>query len=268
MLIEINQNQIITGMGSEAIDLWVKAGSDGVRLGGDPLCQQIFMILIEKSLHPESGLKFNVKTVNEAKPPSEFRQAGLRHAPALQHGEDVTYSHPDEIIEYVDRIFPIPSLKNESPGASDATANLFRAFAFFIKEVSNDPKALETELIRLDRYLGDINTKFLASDHITHIDCYILPKLHTIRIAAYALKQFEIPVDLHNLWAYMKRGYLSDSFKRSCPTDQEIILYWADRPDTPNLTSQKRSQLYRQKTTHTFSIPGETETNNNNGSVN
>lgn len=40
----------------EPVVLWVKAGSDGVRLGGDPLCHQIFMILIEKSLHPDSDL--------------------------------------------------------------------------------------------------------------------------------------------------------------------------------------------------------------------
>uniref|UniRef100_A0A915AX27 Chloride intracellular channel n=1 Tax=Parascaris univalens TaxID=6257 RepID=A0A915AX27_PARUN len=245
--------------GMEPVDLWVKAGSDGARLGGDPLCHQIFMILIEKSLHPESGLKFNVKTVNEAKPPPEFRQAGLRHAPALQHGEDFAYSHPDEIIEYIDRTFPLPSLKSDSAGAGDATANLFRAFAFFIKEVSTDPKALETELTRLDHYLSEIDTKFLAADRLTHIDCYILPKLHTIRIAAAALKQYEIPASLHNLWAYMKRGYETDAFRKSCPCDQEIILYWADRPDTPNLSSQKRSQLYRQKTTCTLTVPSETE---------
>ncbi|VDO44203.1 unnamed protein product [Onchocerca flexuosa] len=35
----------------------------------------------------------------------------------------------------------------------------------------------------------------------------------------------------------------------------EIILYWAERPDTPNLTSQKRSHLYRQKTTYSWDIP-------------
>ncbi|VDK45137.1 unnamed protein product [Anisakis simplex] len=243
----------------EPVDLWVKAGSDGVRLGGDPLCQQIFMILIEKSLHPESGLKFNVKTINEAKPPPEFRQAGLRHAPALQHGDDFTYSHPDEIIEYIDRTFPLPSFKSDNPNAQQATDDLFRAFAFFIKEVSTDSKALEAELTRLDSYLGETETNFLTSDDLKHIDFYVLPRLHTIRIAASALKQYEIPHHLRHLWAYMKRGYQTDAFKKSCPCDQEIILYWADRPDTPNLTSQKRSQLYRQKTTSSLAIPDEVE---------
>ncbi|VDN07127.1 unnamed protein product [Thelazia callipaeda] len=243
----------------EPVVLWVKAGSDGIRLGGDPLCHQIFMILIEKSLHPESGLVFSVKTVNEAKPPSEFREAGLRHAPALQHSNDLILSHQDEIIDYIDRRFPVPSLKCDSPDASNATANLFRAFAFFIKEVNADPKALEMELIRLDRYLADIDTRFLAADHLTHLDCYILPKLHTIRIALGALKDYEIPADLHNLWQYIKRGYSMESFRKSCPSDQEIILYWAERPDTPNLTSQKRSQLYRQKISYSLQIPANTQ---------
>ncbi|KAM3719755.1 Chloride intracellular channel [Dirofilaria immitis] len=239
----------------EPVVLWVKAGSDGIRLGGDPLCHQIFMILIEKSLHPDSDLIFSVKTVNEAKPAPEFRAAGLRHAPALQHGDDLILSHQDEIIDYIDRKFPVPSLKCECSAASDATANLFRSFAFFIKEVNTDPKALTMELIRLDGYLHDISTSFLAADHLTHLDCYILPKLHTIRIALSALKEYEIPTNLHNLWGYMRRGYATESFRKSCPSDQEIILYWAERPDTPNLTSQKRSHLYRQKTTYSWDIP-------------
>ncbi|KAL3993695.1 hypothetical protein ACH3XW_18620 [Acanthocheilonema viteae] len=243
----------------EPVVLWVKAGSDGIRLGGDPLCHQIFMILIEKSLHPGSDLIFSVKTVNEAKPPSEFREVGLRHAPALQHGDDLILSHQDEIIDYIDREFPIPSLKCECSAASDATANLFRSFAFFIKEVNTDPKALNMELIRLDRYFDTISTRFLAADHLTHLDCYILPKLHTIRIALGALKEYEIPTNLQNLWGYMKRGYAMESFRKSCPSDQEIILYWAERPDTPNLTSQKRSQLYRQKTTYSWDTPMDTQ---------
>lgn len=56
----------------EKLVLWVRAGADGMRLGGDPICQQIFMILLLKG-EKGSGLTFEVKTVNEAKPPPEFR---------------------------------------------------------------------------------------------------------------------------------------------------------------------------------------------------
>lgn len=46
----------------------------------------------------------------------------------------------DEILDYVDRQFPEPSLKYTDPDADAATADLFRTFCFFIKEVNKDPK--------------------------------------------------------------------------------------------------------------------------------
>jgi hypothetical protein len=55
------------------LDLWVKAGSDGTRMGGDPVSQQLFMILLLKSENPKSGLKFNVRALNEAKLPDDFK---------------------------------------------------------------------------------------------------------------------------------------------------------------------------------------------------
>ncbi len=64
----------------------------------------------------------------------------MRHAPALQHGDDIAISHPDEILEYIDRTFPFPSLKYSNADADNQTADLFRAFCFFIKEVNKDPK--------------------------------------------------------------------------------------------------------------------------------
>lgn len=44
-------------MEDDQVILWVKAGFDDLRLGGDQLCQQIFMYLVEKSLAEESRLK-------------------------------------------------------------------------------------------------------------------------------------------------------------------------------------------------------------------
>lgn len=60
------------GTTRELMNLWVKAGSDGASLGGDPVSQQLFMVLLLKA---ESGkCRFNVRTLNEAKLPTEFRQ--------------------------------------------------------------------------------------------------------------------------------------------------------------------------------------------------
>uniref|UniRef100_A0A914YY74 GST N-terminal domain-containing protein n=1 Tax=Panagrolaimus superbus TaxID=310955 RepID=A0A914YY74_9BILA len=242
-------------MSESLLDLWVKAGADGNCLGGDPQSQQLFMILLLKAQNPDC--RFNVRTLNEAKLPQDFKNYGMRHAPALTHGEDIAISHPDEIVEYIDHIFPSPSLKYNNPEADGATADLFRAFCYFIKEVNKDPKALLNELYRLDQYLAHSEYRFLTSDKMQHIDCNILPKLHGIRIASRALKNFEIPVDLNYVWRYLHEGYQQEAFRKSCSSDQEIILYWAERKDTPDLPAAKRSQLSRQKPIFTMEVPRE-----------
>lgn len=64
----------------------------------------------------------------------------MRHAPALVNGAEVAIDLVDEIIEYIDKNYPEPSLHYNAPNADDATADLFRAFCFYIKEVNKDPK--------------------------------------------------------------------------------------------------------------------------------
>lgn len=62
---------------NEMLNLWVKAGSDGVRMGGDPVSHQLFMILLLKAEQPDKGVKFNVRTLNEAKLPDDFKAVRL-----------------------------------------------------------------------------------------------------------------------------------------------------------------------------------------------
>lgn len=64
------------------------------------------------------------------------------HAPALQHGPYVTCSHPDEIVEYIDTMYPVLSLKSDDCKSNNAASNLFRAFAFFIKKINDDSKVI------------------------------------------------------------------------------------------------------------------------------
>uniref|UniRef100_A0AC34QDB4 Chloride intracellular channel exl-1 n=2 Tax=Panagrolaimus sp. JU765 TaxID=591449 RepID=A0AC34QDB4_9BILA len=240
-------------MSEKCLKLWLKAGSDGESVNGDPLSQQLFMMLLLKG----DKCPFNVITINEAKPPPEFKNAGFRHAPAIQQDEDCAYSHPDEIVEYIESRFPDPDLKSDEVEADAATADLFRAFCFFVKEVNKDPKGLLNELYRLDQFLSSNGHQFLTAETPKLIDCNVLPKLHSIRIASRALKNFEIPADLHNLWRYLHAGYQHKAFKTSCPSDQEIILYWADRKDTADLPPSKRTQLSRQEPVFTLTVPPE-----------
>ncbi|KAK6736745.1 hypothetical protein RB195_019442 [Necator americanus] len=218
------------------IVLWVRAGSDGLRCGGDPAAHRLFMLMLWKS-EQDPNLKFDVKTVNESRPPPEFKEAGLRRAPALQISDDTAFSVEDEIVEELDRY---GNARKRAPEAEDATSDLFRIFAFYIKDVKKEPTALLGELLRIDQFLASVGTCFLAGNEPSHVDCVVLPRLHSIRIAAKALKDFDIPSEYSSLWSYMKNGYQLKSFTTSCPSDQEIILYWSDRPDTTGLPSSKR----------------------------
>ncbi len=59
---------------------------------------------------------------------------------------------------------------------------------------------------------------------------------------------FQIPASLFGLWRYLHAAYGEPSFVRSCPPDAEIVLHWADRPDTPQLLSgEERSALTRRE---------------------
>ena len=52
--------------------LWLKSGSDGSRMAGDPSAHHIFMTILMKS-QADPSLKFDVMTINETRPPAEFK---------------------------------------------------------------------------------------------------------------------------------------------------------------------------------------------------
>ncbi|VDN52183.1 unnamed protein product [Dracunculus medinensis] len=103
------------------------------------------------------------------------------------------------------------SLKSDDCKSNNAASNLFRAFAFFIKKINDDSKSFKNELTRLEDFLASYKTRFLVSDNLTH--------------------QFEISKSFRHIRLYLGRGYSTESFKRSYPSGQEIILYWADRSE-------------------------------------
>lgn len=72
-----NESFLDTEMSEPSVDLWVKAGSDGCTIGGDPMSQQLYMILLLKEQMPTC--RINVRTLNEAKPPQDFRDVCSLH---------------------------------------------------------------------------------------------------------------------------------------------------------------------------------------------
>jgi len=243
---------------NEVLTLYVRAGCDNKKYGACPFCQRVFMVLIIKAA--STPLKFKVATVPKSGLPPEFKYHGLRNLPAIIHGEE-GIDTVEEIVDYIESEFPTPVLcADYTPAIDRLTRNLFSKFCYYIKAVSKDSSALDAELRRLDEHLRDAGERhrFLFGDHLTHLDCEILPKLHHMRVAVARLKRFEIPASYVGIWRYLNNAYNEDAFQKSCPPDQEISLHWAERPDTPNLSHEEYSALARNTTNapkFSFDVP-------------
>ena len=97
--------------------------------------------------------------------------------------------------------------------------------------------------------------RFLLGDSLSHLDCEVLPKLHHVRVAASILKSFYVPSHLVGIWRYLNNAYNDDIFHKSCPPDQEIVLHWASRPDTPKLSYELYASLTRNTPRFSFDVP-------------
>ncbi|CAL4229420.1 unnamed protein product, partial [Meganyctiphanes norvegica] len=205
-----------------------------------------------------------VITINPAKPPPEFKAIGLKHVPAILHEEE-GYDAVDDIMQYIDKKFPGGGLEYSSPEADLATKDFFSKFCFYIKAVNQDPTKLDQALKNLNGFLEsalysngiangmtdhqneneipDNPYEFLVSSQLTHLDCEVLPKLQHLRVAAKELKDYDIPMHLRGFWRYLHAGYTNPVFVQTCPCDQEIILHWHDRPETPKLSHKKHSVI-------------------------
>jgi len=244
------------------LKLFVKAGRDGVDYGACPFCQRIFMVCLVGT--KKGFFSFTIKTINQSKPLQEFREVSSV-LPTLVVGEDV-YKDVDEIINYFDRTFAGAldlGLKYNNQTADVACMNVFSKFNFFIKDVAKDSNQLLLELKKVNNYLEDEESLFMTGDTLSHLDCMILPKLHHLRVAAKAFKDFEIPPDLCFLWAYLGRAYQHEIFTSTCPTDQEITFTWSQQPKVARLTAPKRREMEKKEPCYSFQVPEQARLNNN-----
>ena len=121
--------------------------------------------------------------------------------------------------------------------------------------MTRNSQALEVSLSLLDEFLSTLTTPFLSGRDLSHLDCEVLPKLHHLRVAASILRGYSIPATYTSLWRYLHHGYNHPVFRRSCPPDQEIVLHWAGRPDTPTISTENHNMLTREIPKFSFDIP-------------
>jgi len=140
--------------------------------------------------------------------------------------------------------------------AAEACRDVFSKFSFFIKDVASSPASLVAELRKLNDYLVTSPHKYLTRDGIDHLDCIMLPKLQHIRVASRELKGFEIPHEFVGLWRYFKTAYETDVFTQTCPSDQEIVAHWVDKPLCPQSSKERIIQAALDgSSTHSLSLP-------------
>ena len=239
---------------SNHVDLYVKAGKDGESYGACPFCQRFYMILDLKANAGE--LTYDVTTVNMARPPAEFKKLANR-LPVLKHGDEIM-SDNDEIVQYIDENFPHPDIRYDNMKAHSVCLDIFSKFSFYIKQVSHGPEGLLKELYCINDFLENAGSLYLCGEELTHLDCLMLPKLQHIRVAAKAFKDFDIPQEMKGIWRYLENAYKNNTFRKTCPSDQEIVFHWEDKQQTPLLTDeQKRFYAFDIEPRFCFNVPGE-----------
>ncbi|XP_046558744.1 LOW QUALITY PROTEIN: chloride intracellular channel protein 1-like [Haliotis rubra] len=234
---------------SNHVELYVKSGWDGQSYGACPFCQRFYMILDLKA--QEGTLTFKVITVNPARPTADVKSYAHK-LPVLKHGDEVIMDS-DEMVQYIDDNFPYPDLRYTNRKAHTVCLDVFSKFNFFIKNVSTLREPLLKELHQIDSFMKTAGTNFLCGDELTHLDCLMLPKLHHARVASEAFKDFEIPSNMTGLLHLLRSAYSNETFRKTCPSDQEIVHHWSTKGETTPLPKSKQ-RFYMLEGTPVYSM--------------
>ncbi|CEF59405.1 Glutathione S-transferase, C-terminal-like domain and Thioredoxin-like fold domain-containing protein [Strongyloides ratti] len=222
--------------------LWIYSGTHGNLVNGDPFTQELFMVL--KLLNKEGLLDFDVRTLIPGKNNDILKNEGLLTLPGItSYDGSIAISQSDEVIYYLQNKYINSVILKDDEESKNVTADFFRHFCHYLKNATKESKNLTYELRRLNNFLKKREYIFLIANYPTYLDCLVLAKLHTLRIAGKFLKDYKIPKYLERLWEYLYNGYKLDAFKKSCPSDQNIILFWSEKEGVPKLTDAYKVKL-------------------------
>ncbi|XP_043939170.1 chloride intracellular channel protein 1 [Protopterus annectens] len=229
----------------EVVELFVRAGCDGVCIGNCPFSQRLFMVLWLK------GPTFNVTTIDLKKKPLILNDlAPGTLPPFLLFGTEVK-TDTNKIEEFLEEYFcppRYPKLAARNPESNSAGLDVFAKFSAYIKNPNLSMNAtLEKGLLKALKALNDYfmtplpyeidencaeevtesNRRFLDGDELTLADCNLLPKLHIVKVASKKYRNFEIPREFTGVWRYLTNAYAREEFSNTCPADYEIEYAYA-----------------------------------------
>ncbi|XP_032503615.1 chloride intracellular channel protein 1 isoform X1 [Phocoena sinus] len=185
------------------VELFVKAGSDGAKIGNCPFSQRLFMVLWLK------GVTFNVTTVDTKRRTETVQKlCPGGQLPFLLYGTEV-HTDTNKIEEFLEAVLcppRYPKLAALNPESNTAGLDIFAKFSAYIKNSNpalndNLEKGLLKALKVLDNYLtsplpdevdetsaedeGISQRKFLDGNELTLADCNLLPKLHIVQVSGH-----------------------------------------------------------------------------------
>ncbi|CAM9506076.1 unnamed protein product [Ascophyllum nodosum] len=210
------------------MELFCKAGADGISLGDCPFAHYIQMVLHYKEL------PFKLTPCSPESKPDWLVEEYEGQMPCLvDNGE--AYTESSEIVDYIEYFYPEPPLSmKDNPDAmakaKEVTGGVFGAVAKCIKNLdsSGDPPLLEKvmeELKKVDAYLKD-NGPFLCGEHMTLPDCLFAPKLYHASTTLAHFKNTVIPPEMEALHKYMDMIYSHEAFEKSAYPPDVVVWGW------------------------------------------
>ncbi|XP_035312463.1 LOW QUALITY PROTEIN: chloride intracellular channel protein 1-like isoform X1 [Cricetulus griseus] len=226
----------------ELLELFVKAGSDGAKIGNCPFSQRLFVVLWLK------GVTFNVTTVDTKRRTETVQKlCPGGHLPFLLYGTEV-HTDTNKMEEFLEAVLcppRYPKLAALNPESNTSGLDIFAKFWAYIKNSNpalndNLEKGLLKALKVLVNYLtsplpeevddtsaedeGISQRKLLDGNELTLADCNLLPKLHIVQVVFKKYRGFTIPEAFRGVHRYLSNAYAREEFASTCPDDEEIEL--------------------------------------------
>lgn len=237
------------------IELIIKASTiDGRRKGACLFCQEYFMDLY--LLAEMKTISLKVTTVDMLKPPPDFRSNFEAAQPPILIHDSKAILENEKIERHIMKTVPGGhNLFVQDKEVATKIENIYSKFKLMLTKRDDATKEkLMANLKKIDEHLGDKGTRFLTDNTMCCFDCELMPRLQHIRVAGKYFSDFEIPMEMLNLWRYMSNMYQLDAFTQSCPADQDIINHYKLQQGTK---MKKHEEL--ETPTYTTSIPIEAE---------
>lgn len=205
----------------------LQASPDGKSLGDCPFTQRANLALKVK------GVKVTYILIDLGNKPKwyfEVNPAGT--APALQFGDRVI-GDSYEVVQYLDKTYPSPSLKPEGNEAAEkTTANVFNIFSAWAKNQDKEKDAqleadFTAELKKIDDFMSKSKGPLLCGEAWSVADCALVPRLYHIQTVAHYYKNYLKFNDFQHLKRYMEYAFATPEFKATDYPVEWVIAGWA-----------------------------------------